>query len=178
VFPPAPTDIFSLISLFFATIAGTQAIENSRASNVSREIFFHFIKQCCIRNFSFNPFSFCYCLFVFISHSLFPPHLASHLHSTLMLLCRVARTGSVTAVDRIAPRAPKRSRVPIFDRSIAWGMPIVPRGVDEPGKGVAFLLFHNRKQIKNEKKKNERRLRRRDLRSNMSFVHIDPNKLF
>lgn len=32
------TGIFSLISLFFATIAGTKAIENQRASNVSDQI--------------------------------------------------------------------------------------------------------------------------------------------
>lgn len=105
------TGIFSLISLFFATIAGTKAIENHRTSNVSM----HQICQVAI-------------------HSILTLTVANFHGGAYPYNERLVRTEPATRENRTITLATK-NQVPIFDKSIDWAMPIVPR-VDEPSKGV------------------------------------------
>ena len=107
-----------MISLFFATIAGTKAIENSRASNVSEER-----KVTPFRRESAG-------LLTMFSRSM------AH---------RAARTARETVASRIVP---EERPVRIFDKLIVWEMPIARQVVDEPGKGVAFIFLKYNERLR------------------------------
>ena len=53
---------------------------------------------------------------------------------------RAARTDNATKADRIVLQRVvlRKNLVPIFVKSIVWGMRIAQLVVDEPGNGVAF----------------------------------------
>ena len=125
--------IFSLISLFFATIGGTKAIENHRDSNVSVWFVWHSNLETSWRSNSLTVscggafFLFIYLFFLLPVNNI----LCLNTHH------RVARMDNAIRDDRTV-QVLRKSLVPIFVKSIVWGMRIAQLVVDEPGNGVAF----------------------------------------